>query len=111
MHALESSFVEKGLGVLINKSNISQQGAPVAEAANQIQAYINKIVASRSREVVLPFYSAPARPHLSTTYSLWLWNKYFGCTEARPQEDHCYNKHAGAHDISGKAEKAGFVQI
>ncbi|KAK4828753.1 hypothetical protein QYF61_000744 [Mycteria americana] len=54
MSALESSFVEKHLGVLMNKSNISQQCVPVAKAANQIQVYINTIVASRSGEVVLP---------------------------------------------------------
>ena len=111
MRALESSFVEKGLGVLLNKSNVSQKHAPVAKAANQIWVYVNKIVPSRSREVVLPLYAVPARPQLSTAYSLWLWNKYSGCTEASPEEDHCYNKHAGAHDISGKAQKAGFVQI
>lgn len=112
VHVLESSFVEKDLHVLMNnKSNISQQHTPVAKVANQIWVYINKIVASRLTEVVLPPCSATARPQLSTVYSLWLWNKYFGCTEASPEEDHCYNRHAGAHDIWGKAEKAEFVQI
>jgi len=73
MHALESSFAEKGLHVLMNnKPDTRQQYAPVAKAADQIWVYINKTAGCRSGEAVLPLCSAPARPQPSTAYSLWL---------------------------------------
>lgn len=61
---------------------ISQLLAPVVEAAHQIQAYINKILASMSRETGFALSSVSARPQLSTACSSCLWNKYFGCREA-----------------------------
>ncbi|GAB0183975.1 mitochondrial enolase superfamily member 1 [Grus japonensis] len=52
---LRSSSVEKDLEVLVdNKLSISQQCALMAKKANGILGYIEKSVASRSREVILP---------------------------------------------------------
>ncbi|PKU47572.1 protein hook hypothetical protein [Limosa lapponica baueri] len=71
---VENGFTseKKDLAVLVDeKLNRRRQCVLTAQKAISILGCIKRITASRSREVILPLYSALVRPHLEYCIQLW----------------------------------------
>jgi len=69
---IENKPEDKDLWVLVDeKLNKTQQCALAAQKASHIPGFVKRSTASRSREVILPLYSALVRHHLDSCVHLW----------------------------------------
>ncbi|PKU38308.1 hypothetical protein llap_11386 [Limosa lapponica baueri] len=69
---IENRPEEKDLGILVDeKLNITQQCVLAGQKTNCILGCLKRIMASRSREVILPLCATLVRPHLQYCIQLW----------------------------------------
>ena len=109
---LESSPAEKDLGVLVyEKLHMSQQSALAAQKADRILGSIRIGVASRDREVIVPPYKVPVRPHLEYCVQVRapVHERQRAAGEG-PEEGHRDDQGAGAPLLQRQAEGAVLVQ-
>ena len=56
---------------MVSKQDTSQKCVLAAQKTNCILGVIKRSVASRERDVMLPFYSVLVRPHLEFCVQMW----------------------------------------
>ncbi|GAB0190497.1 mitochondrial enolase superfamily member 1 [Grus japonensis] len=103
---LESSSVERDLGVLVDKC------AAAAKKANRMLGCINKGITSRGKEVIIPLYSALVRPHLEycVQFGSPLYKKDVDRLERVQRKATKMIKGPENPAVCGEAERIGFVQ-
>jgi len=94
------------------KLNMSQQCALAAQKVNRILGCIKRKVASRSREEILPLYSALVRAHLESCAKLWgpQHNQDVDVLERVQRGGHEDHQRAGVPLLRGQAERVEAVQ-
>jgi len=110
---IERSPEEKDLGVLANKKlNMTQQCVLAAQKAIRNLGCITKSMASRLREVILPFYSALGRPHLEYLHPALepSAQETHGPVGAGSEEGHKRDQMDGTPLLQGQDERVGVVQ-
>jgi len=70
------------------KLDMSQQCALTAQKTSHILGYNKRSVVSRSREVMLPLYSALVRPHLEYCVQIWITQYRRDVDLLCPEEGH-----------------------
>ncbi|TRZ24078.1 hypothetical protein HGM15179_003011 [Zosterops borbonicus] len=66
-----AEWLEKDLGVLVDSDEHEPECAQEAKKANDLLSWIQHSMYSRTREVILPLYSAVVRPHLNLCVQFW----------------------------------------
>lgn len=68
---LGSSSVERGLGNLLDKINMSVQCPPAAKKAIDMLGWINNSITNRNKEIIILLYSALSWPQLEQSIHFW----------------------------------------
>lgn len=88
---------------------MSQQSVLAAQKTNCTLGYIKRIVASRSRKVILPLNSSEIKTAVQLPALVSPVPEKHGSAPAAPKENHRNDQRAGVPLLRRKAEKVGLV--